>query len=129
MNPFDYQTEAIRTESVPDLQVFKNRIDVQVMRMLHSAIGLGTESGEFLDVLKRYLYYGQPLDEEKLINVMEELGDHLWYVAVGCEALGIDMGDVMSKNIAKLRKRFPHKFNEHEALNRNLVSENEALKD
>lgn len=41
--------------------------------------------------------------------------------------LGIDLEDGMEKNIAKLRKRYPDKFSNEKALNRDLDQERKAL--
>lgn len=94
------------------------------MRLLHAAFGIQTEGGEFTDQLKRHVFYGKELDK---VNLTEELGDVLWYVALACNALGIDMQDVMGRNIAKLQARFPEKFTEENALERDLDSERGIL--
>jgi len=57
----------------------------RTLNLLHAAMGICTESGEFFDPIKKHLMYGKPLDEE---NMREELGDLLWYIAVGAENLG-----------------------------------------
>lgn len=52
---------------------------------LHSACGLLTEVGEIVDAYKRSWFYKKELDR---VNLKEELGDVLWYVAIGLHALG-----------------------------------------
>ena len=124
MNPKIYQKLAFRTESPrkPDLS------DSRVSRLLHSCQGFSTETGEFADVVKRWVFYGQPLDE---ITAKEELGDLLWYIAMACNALGLQMGDVMEANIAKLKNRFPEKFTEQDALeiSRDRQAERDIVRD
>jgi NTP pyrophosphatase (non-canonical NTP hydrolase) len=100
----------------------------QVGRLLHSIIGLITETGELADILKRFLFYGKPID---WVHAAEEIGDNQWYQAVGSEAireiLGFGLAEIMNRNIAKLKERYPNKFTEHDALNRNLESERNKL--
>jgi NTP pyrophosphatase (non-canonical NTP hydrolase) len=121
MTPEDYQNEANRTESIID------KIEgYDKTRLIHGMLGLTSESGEIADTLKRWLYYSQPLDED---NLKEEIGDLLWYVALLCNTLGIQMSDCMESNIRKLRKRFPEKFDIELAKeeNRDRESEMEAV--
>ena len=87
-------------------------------------MGLVTESGELMDAMKKHLIYREPLD---LINLAEEIGDQLWYMAIICRKLNLSMGDIMDTNINKLKIRFPHKFTEYDALNRDLGGEREIL--
>lgn len=71
------------------------------------ALGLGGEGGEVIDLVKKYMFHGQPLDRDKL---RKELGDTLWYVS--CLALGADLtlDEVAQANIEKLKARFPDGF-------------------
>lgn len=102
-----------------------NRVnDVDIQRLLHAAVGLCTETGEFQDQLKRHIFYGKDLDK---VNLKEELGDILWYVALACNTLDIQMSEVMEKNIVKLKIRYPEKFTQDKALNRNLEAERKVL--
>ena len=48
------------------------------IRLFHGVLGLATESGEIADNVKKHLFYGKDADEP---NLIEELGDILWYVA------------------------------------------------
>ena len=95
-------------------------------QLLHASMGLVTEAGEFQDALKRALFYGKPLDP---VNLIEELGDVAWYIAIACDHLGVSLEETFGINIAKLKKRFPDKFTQHAALFRDLEGEYEALKE
>ena len=96
----------------------------EVVRLLHAAIGLATESGEFLDMLKKYIFYGKPLD---LVNAREEIGDTMWYTALAIDVLKTTMEDIMTVNIKKLKSRYPDKFTEYNAENRDLETERDIL--
>jgi len=113
-----YQQDALRTEST----VF-NMEDGDA-RLLHAGIGLATESGEFLDALKKHVFYGKPLDRT---NLKEEVGDLMWYCAIALDELDSTFSEVQDTNIAKLRARYPDKFTEERAETRDLVKEREIL--
>ena len=99
-------------------------VDTRTMRLLHVGMGLATESGEFMDALKRYVFYGKELDKT---NLIEELGDITWYLRIACDVLDVPLAEVIQKNVDKLRARFPEKFTEHAAVNRDLGKERAAL--
>jgi NTP pyrophosphatase (non-canonical NTP hydrolase) len=141
MNPSDYQNLAERTEC--DQESTRCRLtgltgqmnlpgNVQSIylpaRLNQGANGLASEAGEVLGLLEKWLYYGHPLDRDK---VADELGDCLWYVAEMCNALHLNLSDVMEANIAKLKTRFPEKFYSHLAMEegRNRDKEAEEIKD
>jgi len=112
--PHDGALEVVTSE-----EDAKKKID-----LLHAAMGLVTESGEFMDMLKKHLFYGKPLDE---VNLLEEIGDASWYLAIALNALGSSFEEVMARNIEKLQARYPDKFTEQAALVRNLDKEREIL--
>jgi NTP pyrophosphatase (non-canonical NTP hydrolase) len=120
MTPNEYQQLAILTENQDFKGIAKRLQNPQTIRLLHAAIGLATESGELLDALKKHIFYGRELD---VVNVKEELGDAQWYVATGVDACAADLMEVMITNIQKLRARYPDKFKEADALQRNLEQE------
>lgn len=122
ITPQEYIKAAKRTESAAaPLNMKFSDVD---NRLLHAAMGLCTESGEMLDGLKKCFFYGKPSDR---VNMVEELGDLLWYIAIACDALGVTFEEVMERNKAKLKKRFPNKFTEEHALFRNLDEERKEL--
>lgn len=127
MHPAAYQLMALRTECDQERSAYnlKNYHPFST-RLLHATIGLQGEVGELAGAIERWLYYNQPLDS---VNVVEELGDCLWYIALACNALGISIPDVMDCNIAKLANRYPEKYTEIAAAekNRNRKAERAAL--
>lgn len=106
MDANEYQRLALRTEA-PGREARE--------RLLNAALGLSGEAGEFGDTLKKHLFHGHPLDEAAL---RKELGDVLWYAALACDALGLQLGEVMGENIAKLRRRYPDGFSSERSLKR-----------
>lgn len=100
----------------------------ETVRLLHCALGLCTEAGEFQDVLKRLYFYGGDFEDTQRGNLEEELGDLLWYIAEGANALGVSISQLMEQNIRKLQVRYPDKFSEERATKRNLHEEMRAMK-
>lgn len=93
--------------------------------ILHAIIGVVTEGGELLEAIIG-LRHGRAVDK---INLREEIGDTLWYLALLCDALGTTLGAEMQANINKLSARYPEKFSAHLALNRDLAKERDVLEE
>lgn len=124
MLPSEYIEAVKKTESI-NFEDIKFRIaNNHFIRLDHAAKGMCTEAGEFLDVLKKYEFYGKELDN---VNLKEELGDVLWYIGIACDELGITLEEVMQTNIKKLHKRYGISSNEEGAINRNLSAERVCL--
>lgn len=83
--------------------------------MRHVTYGLCGEAGEFADAVKKWDIYDQNLDVQ---NAIEELGDVLWYVALGAEALDVSMEEIAQTVINKLSKRYPEKYSDELAQDR-----------
>lgn len=124
MQPTEYIAQAKRTDLPEYLTMEERMLNLPHLRLLHAAMGITTEAGEFMDAFKKHFLYGKQLD---VINLKEELGDILWYIAIAADELGISFESIMQTNIDKLKKRFPEKFTEHNAINRDLESERKIL--
>lgn len=111
----DYQEKAIRTLA---------KLETSIMDDVHMIFGMQTEVAEIADAYKKHIAYGKELD---LVNVREELGDAMWYIANLCNLHGWDLRDILDTNINKLALRYPEKFTAEKALNRDLKSEREIL--
>jgi NTP pyrophosphatase (non-canonical NTP hydrolase) len=82
-----------------------------------AAAGLGAvgEAGEIAEHIKKHIAHGHELDREKLIK---EIGDELWYLAELASLLDVDLATIATKNIEKLKKRYPDGFSEERSINR-----------
>ena len=83
--------------------------------LINGVMGLCGESGEAIDIVKKWLAQGHELDKEKLAK---ELGDICWYVAETATALDLSLEDIMTANIEKLKKRYPEGFDTVRSRNR-----------
>lgn len=81
--------------------------NVNIPLLLTAAIGLGSEGGEFQEIVKKVLFQGKPLNEENIFHMKRELGDIIWYWTNACNALGIEPDDVIAENVKKLEARYP----------------------
>ena len=75
--------------------------------LINGVMGLCGESGEAIDIVKKWLAQGHELDKERLAK---ELGDIAWYLAETAYALDIPLEKILQGNIDKLKKRYPEGF-------------------
>lgn len=75
--------------------------------LLTASTGLGSESGEFQEIVKKVFFQGKPMDEETRFHAKRELGDIIWYWTNACTALGLDPNEVIEENVNKLQSRYP----------------------
>ena len=102
----DYQKKAMTT-----LNPALSKQDV----LLNGVMGLCGEAGECIDLVKKHLHQGHPLDSEKLAK---ELGDVAWYLAETAWALDLPLESILRGNLEKLKKRYPQGFDSEKSQNR-----------
>ena len=119
LNKYTEFVQAVTSEASNDLTTFMNRLDiidgnydfanncVNVPLMLTGAMGLCSESGELMEIVKKMCFQGKPLNEENLFHMKRELGDIIWYWTNMCRALDLDPNDVIAENVNKLQSRYP----------------------
>jgi len=83
--------------------------------LLNGVMGLCGESGEAIDIVKKWLAQGHELDKAHLAK---ELGDIAWYLAETATALGLTLEEILQANIDKLRARYPEGFSTEKSLQR-----------
>ena len=83
--------------------------------LINGVMGLCGESGEAIDIVKKWLAQGHDLDRDKLAK---ELGDICWYLAETATALDLSLEDIMTANIEKLKQRYPEGFDTARSINR-----------
>ena len=81
-----------------------------IERLLTAGVGMNTEAGEFLEIIKKMLFQGKPWNNETNTHLIKELGDIMWYVAQACIALEVSFDEVIQTNMDKLMKRYPEGF-------------------
>ena len=63
---------------------------IESARLLTAALGLGSETGEFVEIVKKIFLQGKPASEDNIFHMKRELGDIMWYWATACMALKLD---------------------------------------
>jgi NTP pyrophosphatase (non-canonical NTP hydrolase) len=119
MDNNEYIKEVKKTEAL-DCETIRSRLIDEHIRLLHASMGVSTEANEILDAVKKYLFYGKAYSKD---NIVEELGDMLWYIAAMCDMLGVSIEQVQASNIKKLRIRYGESFSENKAINRDVSKE------
>ena len=93
----EYQKEALVTA------VFKD----EFTDLAHWVLGITGEAGEIAEKVKKIIRDKDPknLSTEDKEELIKEIGDVLWYLAVLTKHLGYSFDEVGTRNIAKLRNR------------------------
>lgn len=101
----EYQELALRTANIKE----------KTSMIVNGALGLTGESGEVADLVKKWQYQGHILNRA---DVIDELGDVCWYIALITSALDTPLEEVLRGNIDKLKARYPEGFEVEKSLNR-----------
>mgnify|MGYP004471126781 CR=1 FL=1 len=67
------------------------------------ALGLASDSGQVVDLIKKYTFQGQELDRDQL---EVKMGDVLWYLSQIALWADVDFDDVAKTNLEMLAKRY-----------------------
>ena len=121
----DFVREVTSAESnYPDLLIEKIKAinettTINPALLLTAAMGLAAEGGEFVEIPKKIIFQGKPVNEENIFHMKRELGDIMWYWINACRALNLDPNDVIAENVRKLESRYPGgSFDAHYSENR-----------
>lgn len=134
-NNYSKFVKAVTSQESNDLTTFMNRLDiidgnydfvnnihgpnVNVPLMLTGAMGLCSETGELMEIVKKVVFQGKSLNIETHYHMMREMGDIIWYWINMCRALELDPNVVIEENIKKLESRYPGgKFDVHNSEHR-----------
>ena len=112
----DFVTK-VTSEPSLEMEALKNSLDdinnnssIEVPRLLTAALGLGSETGEFVEIVKKMVLQGKPASDDNIFHMKRELGDIMWYWTTACASLGLVPFEVISENQKKLEARYGEKF-------------------
>ena len=117
----------VTSEASLDCEAFLERIDElqdgemiwsQPQRLLTGAIGICSEGGELLDIVKKIIFQGKTPSEELRHKIKNELGDVMWYVQQILITMEWNLDEVLAENIKKLSGRYPEGFDVDKSENR-----------
>ena len=92
------------------LEDVESKSPIEAARLMTAAFGLGSETGEFVEIVKKMFLQGKPPSEENIFHMKRELGDIMWYWVTACSALDLDPFEVIKENQDKLEARYGEKF-------------------
>lgn len=108
----DHTVTALRMQELADA-------NVNPSLLMTGAVGISAEGGEFMEIVKKCVFQGKPMDDDTKFHAKRELGDIMWYWINSCRALGLDPNDVIAENVRKLEARYPGgSFDAHYSENR-----------
>ena len=93
--------------AMSDRLVALDRQGINIERLLTGAVGLSAEGGELMEIVKKLIFQGKPVNDETIFHLKRELGDVMWYVMQVLMALNIEIEEVVAMNVEKLQKRYP----------------------
>ena len=112
-----YFVKKVTSEPSLDLDALKQSLEdveskspIESARLMTAALGLGSETGEFVEIVKKMFLQGKPPSEENIFHMKRELGDIMWYWVTACSALDLDPFEVIKENQDKLEARYGEKF-------------------
>ena len=118
---------SVTSEATVDSDTFIERLEEfqdgdmiwsQPQRLLTGGIGICSEGGELLDLVKKLLFQGKEPTPELREKIKLELGDVMWYVQQVLIWGGWSLNEVLAENTKKLTGRFPEGFSVDKSENR-----------
>lgn len=117
----EYVELAMRTNDGKSTERLGNKVltihnpIVDMGGVLNGVLGLTGEAGEVADMVKKWVFHEKELDME---HFKKELGDVMWYMAMICYSMGLDLDEILQMNVDKLKARYPEGFDTARANNR-----------
>jgi NTP pyrophosphatase (non-canonical NTP hydrolase) len=90
----------------------------ELQRLLTGSIGISSEGGELLDLVKKLLFQGKEPTPELREKIKLELGDVMWYVQQVLIWGNWSLNEVLAENTKKLSGRYPEGFSVDKSENR-----------
>jgi NTP pyrophosphatase (non-canonical NTP hydrolase) len=112
LNSYQNFVEVVTSDASNDMDEMSRRMrelneTVNISLLMTGAVGLSAEGGELMEIVKKCVFQGKPMDEDTVFHMKRELGDIMWYWINACRAIGEDPNDVIAENVRKLEKRYP----------------------
>jgi len=111
--PFEINCEFFK----PDMVINKD-IDIYIENLI-------INSSELIDLAKRKIYYKKDFSNDMIQNIMKRI---IISINAICYILEFDVNQLLVKNIEKLKRRYPDKFTEFNAVNRDIANEISVFK-
>jgi NTP pyrophosphatase (non-canonical NTP hydrolase) len=105
--------DAVTSDESRDFIAFSDRVvsldekGANIERLLTGAVGINSEGGEIMEIVKKLIFQGKPWNDETKYHLKRELGDVMWYIMQCLIALDTPLEEVVEMNIDKLKARYP----------------------
>jgi NTP pyrophosphatase (non-canonical NTP hydrolase) len=119
--------DSVTSTATKELDTFISRVEEfqegdpdwsEPQRLLTGAIGICSEGGELLDIVKKILFQGKEPTPELREKIKLELGDVMWYVQQVLISMDWSLEEVLAENTKKLSGRYPEGFSTEKSENR-----------
>ena len=119
--------DSVTSTATKELDTFISRVEEfqdgdpdwsETQRLLTGAIGICSEGGELLDIVKKILFQGKEPTPELREKIKLELGDVMWYVQQVLISMRWSLEEVLAENTKKLSGRYPEGFSTEKSENR-----------
>ena len=119
--------DSVTSEATVDSDTFVNHLIkfqdgdptwTELQRLLTGSIGISSEGGELLDLVKKILFQGKEPTPELREKIKLELGDVMWYVQQVLIWGDWSLTEVLAENTKKLSGRYPKGFSVDKSENR-----------
>ena len=102
---------------------FNNEEDNSVENLL-GILKLYNSVSELQDLIKKFIAYNKQIDETNEKHLLNQIYN---YILTFAYSYNVNIEEGLEKNIAKLKARYPEKFDENLAINRDLETERKIL--
>ena len=93
--------------ALSDRLVLLDEKGANIERLLTGAVGINSEGGEIMEIVKKLIFQGKKWDEDTIYHLKRELGDVMWYLVQCLVALDTPIEEIVEMNIDKLKSRYP----------------------
>jgi len=112
LNAYSDFVQEVTSDASNDMETMITRMrelneTVNISLLMTGAVGLSAEGGELMEIVKKCIFQGKPMNEDTVFHMKRELGDIAWYFINSCRAIGEDPNDVFAENVRKLESRYP----------------------
>jgi len=105
--------DAVTSDESKDFLALSDRLvaldekGANIERLITGAVGINSEGGEIMEIVKKLVFQGKPWDKETKFHLKRELGDVMWYLTQCLIALDVPMEEIIKMNVDKLKARYP----------------------
>jgi NTP pyrophosphatase (non-canonical NTP hydrolase) len=109
-----------------DAPILTEAVFLDMVRGEDAAVSLTLHSTDILDMVKKAVFYGKAIDQDKLYDSFVMVKNVISYGMI-FSGMPYTLDEVVNANVKKLTARYPGKFTEEAAVNRDVKEEYAAM--